>query len=35
MTMAKGENIDEGVDYKKAIEIFATRRRGCQTKRKS
>ena len=23
MTMAKGENIDEGVDYKKAIEIFA------------
>lgn len=22
MTMAKGENIDEGVDYKKAIEIF-------------
>ena len=23
MTMAKSENIDEGVDYKKAIEIFA------------
>ena len=23
MTMAKGENIDQGVDYKKAIEIFA------------
>ena len=23
MTMAKGENIDEGVDYKKAIEIFS------------
>ncbi len=23
MTMAKGENIDEGVEYKKAIEIFA------------
>ena len=23
MTMAKGENIDESVDYKKAIEIFA------------
>ena len=23
MTMAKGENIDEGVNYKKAIEIFA------------
>ena len=23
MTMAKGENIDEGVDYKKAIQIFA------------
>ena len=23
MTMAKGENIDEGVDYKKAFEIFA------------
>jgi len=22
MTMAKGENIDQGVDYKKAIEIF-------------
>ncbi len=22
MTMAKGENIDEGVDYKKAIQIF-------------
>ena len=23
MTMAKGENIDEGLDYKKAIEIFS------------